>query len=174
MNGSVCYKILKDHLVEGELLPGGEIGIRIDQTLTQDATGTMAYLQFEALGVPRVKTEVSVSYVDHNTLQIGFENADDHLYLQTDERRYGILLLPGRQRHLPPGAPGALRPSRRDAAGLRQPHAHGRRHRDDRHRRRAGSMWPSPWEAAPFISPAPGSSGSTSRAPCVPGYPPRT
>jgi aconitate hydratase len=91
MNGSVCYKILKDHLVEGELLPGSEIGIRIDQTLTQDATGTMAYLQFEALGVPRVKTEVSVSYVDHNTLQTGFENADDHLYLQTMNSRHGIL-----------------------------------------------------------------------------------
>ncbi len=91
MTGSVCYKILKDHLVEGELVPGNEIGIRIDQTLTQDATGTMAYLQFEALGVPRVKTELSVSYVDHNTLQTGFENADDHIYLQTMNSRYGIL-----------------------------------------------------------------------------------
>ena len=78
MGLSLTYKILKDHLVEGELTPGSEIGIRIDQTLTQDATGTMAYLQFEALGIPRVKTELSVSYVDHNTLQMGFENADDH------------------------------------------------------------------------------------------------
>src|SRR5512138_436654 len=90
MNGSVCHKILKEHLVEGELLPGNEIGIRIDQTLTQDATGTMAYLQFEAMGIPRVKTECSVSYVDHNTLQMGFENADDHKYLQTMNSKHGI------------------------------------------------------------------------------------
>ena len=69
---------MEAHLVEGRLEPGTEIAIRIDQTLTQDATGTMAYLQFEAMGVPRVKTELSVSYVDHNTLQDGFENADDH------------------------------------------------------------------------------------------------
>ncbi len=90
MKGTVIYKILKDHLLEGELTPGKEIGIRIDQTLTQDATGTMAYLQFEALGIPRVRTELSVSYVDHNTLQMGFENADDHIYLQTVNSRYGI------------------------------------------------------------------------------------
>ena len=80
---TLAYKILKKHLVDGELIPGKEIGIRIDQTLTQDATGTMAYLQFEAMGIDRVKTELSVSYVDHNTLQQGFENADDHKYLQT-------------------------------------------------------------------------------------------
>jgi aconitate hydratase len=90
MSDSVTYKILKEHLVEGELAPGKEIGIRIDQTLTQDATGTMAYLQFEAMGIPRVKTEISVSYVDHNTLQMGFENADDHKYLQTMNASYGI------------------------------------------------------------------------------------
>ena len=90
MGDSVTYKILREHLVEGRLEPGNEIGIRIDQTLTQDATGTMAYLQFEALGIPRVKTELSVSYVDHNTLQMGFENADDHRYLQTMNDAYGI------------------------------------------------------------------------------------
>lgn len=90
MGHSVCYKILSEHLVEGALAPGSEIGIRIDQTLTQDATGTMAYLQFEALGIPKVKTEVSVSYVDHNTIQMGFENADDHAYLQTMNANYGI------------------------------------------------------------------------------------
>ena len=90
MGYSVAYKILKDHLVEGELSPGNEIGIRIDQTLTQDATGTMAYLQFEAMGIPKVKTDISVSYVDHNTLQMGFENADDHRYLQTMNAAYGI------------------------------------------------------------------------------------
>lgn len=82
--------ILEEHLVSGQLSPGREIGIRIDQTLTQDALGTMAYLQFEAMGVPRVVTE-SVSYVDHNTLQDGFENADDHRYLQTVADRYGII-----------------------------------------------------------------------------------
>ncbi len=76
--------------MEGKLEPGTEIAIRIDQTLTQDATGTMAYLQFEAMGVPKVKTELSVSYVDHNTLQDGFENADDHRYLQTVAAKHGI------------------------------------------------------------------------------------
>ena len=90
MGNSVFYKILHEHIVEGTLAPGNEISIRIDQTLTQDATGTMAYLQFEALGIPRVKTELSVSYVDHNTIQMGFENADDHLYLQTMNAGYGI------------------------------------------------------------------------------------
>jgi aconitate hydratase len=90
MGLSVTYKILKDHLVDGELIPGKEIGIKIDQTLTQDATGTMAYLQFEAMNIPEVKTEISVSYVDHNTLQMGFENADDHKYLQTMNANYGI------------------------------------------------------------------------------------
>lgn len=90
MGLSMTYKILRDHLVEGSLEPGREIGIRIDQTLTQDATGTMAYLQFEALGIPRVKTELSVSYVDHNTIQMGYENADDHRYLRTMNARYGI------------------------------------------------------------------------------------
>ncbi len=90
MGKSLTQKILEDHLVEGEYVPGQEIGIRIDQTLTQDATGTMAYLQFEAMNVPRVKTELSVSYVDHNTVQIGFENADDHKYLQSVARKFGI------------------------------------------------------------------------------------
>ncbi len=91
MRGTVTAKILAAHLVAGELTPGSEIAIRIDQTLTQDATGTMAYLQFEAMGVPRVKTELSVSYVDHNTLQTGFENADDHEYLRTVAARYGVI-----------------------------------------------------------------------------------
>ncbi len=90
MGKNLVYKILESHLVEGTLEPGSEIAIRIDQTLTQDATGTMAYLQFEAMGVPKVKTELSVSYVDHNTLQDGFENADDHRYLQTVAAKYGI------------------------------------------------------------------------------------
>ncbi|MEW6757052.1 MAG: aconitate hydratase [Acidobacteriota bacterium] len=90
MAENLVQKILKAHLVEGDLYSGDEIAIRVDQTLTQDATGTMAYLQFETMGIPRVKTELSVSYVDHNTLQVGFENADDHRYLQTVAARYGI------------------------------------------------------------------------------------
>ncbi|MFN3598416.1 MAG: aconitate hydratase [Aquificaceae bacterium] len=90
--GTVAYKILKDHLVSGKLIPGEEIAIRIDQTLTQDATGTMAYLQFEAMGVDRVKTELSVSYIDHNMLQTDFRNPDDHKYLMSVAKRYGIWL----------------------------------------------------------------------------------
>jgi len=91
MGKSITQKILEEHLVEGKWEPGKEIAIKVDQTLTQDATGTMAYLQFEAMGVPHVKTELSVSYVDHNTVQIGFENADDHKYLQTVAAKYGII-----------------------------------------------------------------------------------
>ncbi|MDH5476722.1 MAG: aconitate hydratase, partial [Nitrospinota bacterium] len=80
MGLNITQKILKSHLVEGELIPGEKIAITIDQTLTQDATGTMAYLEFETLGIDRVRTKLSVSYVDHNTLQTDFMNADDHLY----------------------------------------------------------------------------------------------
>jgi aconitate hydratase len=92
MGKSLTRKILESHLVEGEWKSGSEIGIRIDQTLTQDATGTMAYLQFESMGISRLATELSVSYIDHNTLQVGFENADDHRYLLSVARRYGIRL----------------------------------------------------------------------------------
>ena len=87
---TLTEKILHEHLVTGEMKKGAPIGIRIDQTLTQDATGTMAYLQLEAMGVDQVKTELSVSYVDHNTLQSGFENADDHKYLQTVAKKHGV------------------------------------------------------------------------------------
>ena len=92
MKGTLVEKILREHLVEGTLAPGSEIALRVDQTLTQDATGTMAYLQFEAVGIDRVRTELSVSYIDHNTLQVGYENADDHLYLAGVARKHGILL----------------------------------------------------------------------------------
>jgi aconitate hydratase len=92
MGKNIVEKILAQHLIAGNLVPGEEIGIRIDQTLTQDATGTMAYLQFEAMGVPKVKTELSVSYIDHNTIQIGFENADDHRYLQSMAQNFGVVL----------------------------------------------------------------------------------
>ena len=90
MGLNLAQKIIKAHLVEGKLEPGSEIALKIDQTLTQDATGTMAYLQFEAMDLPQVRTELSVSYVDHNTLQTGFENADDHLFLQSIAQKYGI------------------------------------------------------------------------------------
>ena len=90
MGYTIAQKIIKEHLVCGEMSVGKEIGLRIDQTLTQDATGTMAYLQFEAMGIERVKTELSVAYIDHNTLQAGFENADDHRYIQTVTKKHGI------------------------------------------------------------------------------------
>jgi aconitate hydratase len=90
--GTIAYKILENHLVSGKLIPGEEIAIKIDQTLTQDATGTMAYLQFEAMGVDRAKTELSVSYIDHNMLQTDFKNPDDHKYLISVAKRYGLYL----------------------------------------------------------------------------------
>jgi len=92
MSGTVAEKIINEHIVdvEGEIAPGEEVALKIDQTLTQDATGTMAYLQFEAIGIPRVRTELSVSYVDHNTLQTDFKNPDDHRYLQSIAKRYGL------------------------------------------------------------------------------------
>ena len=90
MGLTLTEKILKAHIVDGEFVKGSEIGIRIDQTLTQDATGTMAYLEFEAMGVPRVRTERSVAYIDHNTLQSGFENADDHRFIGSVAKKHGI------------------------------------------------------------------------------------
>ncbi|MHB1314041.1 MAG: aconitate hydratase [Christensenellales bacterium] len=87
---TITHKIIQQHLVSGEMIPGSEIAIRIDQTLTQDSTGTMAYLQFEAMGIGRVNTKKSVAYIDHNTLQTGFENADDHKYIQTVAAKHGI------------------------------------------------------------------------------------
>lgn len=90
MGLTLAQKLIQSHLVEGEMIPGTEIGLKIDQTLTQDATGTMAYLEFEAMGVDRVKTERSVAYIDHNTLQTGFENADDHRFIQTVTKKHGI------------------------------------------------------------------------------------
>ena len=90
MGKSIVEKIIAAHLVSGEMIPGSEVALRIDQTLTQDATGTMAYLEFETMKIPRVRTELSVAYVDHNTLQSGFENADDHRYLQSVAAKHGV------------------------------------------------------------------------------------
>ncbi|MGN0452857.1 MAG: aconitate hydratase [Ruminococcus sp.] len=90
MGYTIAEKIIKAHLLEGKMIKGTDIALKIDQTLTQDATGTMAYLEFEAMGVPRVKTERSVAYIDHNTLQTGFENADDHRFIQSVCKKHGI------------------------------------------------------------------------------------
>ncbi|HIU35394.1 MAG TPA: aconitate hydratase [Candidatus Fimenecus excrementigallinarum] len=90
MGLTVAQKLIQSHLVSGEMTPGAEVGLRIDQTLTQDATGTMAYLEFEAMGIERVRTELSVAYIDHNTLQTGFENADDHRFIQSVAKKRGI------------------------------------------------------------------------------------
>ena len=90
MGLTIAQKIIKNHLVSGDMTVGSEVALRIDQTLTQDATGTMAYLEFETMGIPKVKTELSVAYVDHNTLQCGYENADDHRYLQTVAAKHGV------------------------------------------------------------------------------------
>ena len=90
MGYTIVEKIIKSHLVGGEMVRGSEIALRIDQTLTQDATGTMAYLQLEAMEIDRVKTQLSVAYIDHNTLQSGFENADDHRYIQTVAKKHGV------------------------------------------------------------------------------------
>src|SRR3989337_176834 len=87
---NITQKIIKKHIVSGNMTAGEKIAIKMDQTLTQDATGTMAYLQFEALGVPRVKTKLSVSYVDHNTLQTDFMNMDDHRFLHSIAAKYGL------------------------------------------------------------------------------------
>ena len=127
MGYTLTEKILRQHLADGFYEPGKEIGIKIDQTLTQDATGTMAYLQFESMGLSDIATELSVSYVDHNTIQVGFENADDHAYLESIAKKYGIYFSrPGNgichQVHLERFAQ-----ARQDPAGIRQPHAHSRR-----------------------------------------------
>ena len=90
MGKTIAQKIIAAHLISGDMIPGQEVALRIDQTLTQDATGTMAYLEFETMGIPRVKTEFSIAYVDHNTLQCGYENADDHRYLQTVAAKHGV------------------------------------------------------------------------------------
>jgi aconitate hydratase len=94
MGYTLAEKIIKEHLVAGEMKPGAEISIRVDQTLTQDATGTMVYLEFESLGIPRVRTELSVSYVDHNIIQTDFKNAEDHRFLQSSAAKYGLYLSP--------------------------------------------------------------------------------
>ena len=91
MGKTLAYKILENHLLKGSLIPGTEITIKMDQTLTQDSTGTMVYLQLEAMNVDHIKTELSVAYIDHNMLQSGFESADDHAFIQSVAKRHGVL-----------------------------------------------------------------------------------
>jgi aconitate hydratase len=150
MGKNLIQKILEAHLVQGKLSPGKEIGIRIDQTLTQDATGTMAYLQFESMSIPRIQTELSVSYVDHNTLQEGFENADDHRYLQTVAEKYGIL-------YSRPGMASATRSTLNGSAYRAEP-SWGPilTHRTPAEQGcsqsgQGGWMWLWPWEGGRFI-----------------------
>ena len=90
MGYTIAQKIIKEHMVGGSMAAGGEVALKIDQTLTQDATGTMAYLEFETMGIPRVRTELSVAYIDDNTIQSGFENADDHRFIQSMAKKYGL------------------------------------------------------------------------------------
>ena len=140
MGLGVAYKILKSHLAGGQLQSGSSIDIVMDQTLTQDATGTMAYLQFESLGLDHVRNELAVSYVDHNTVQVGFENADDHLYLQSVAAAKGIVFSkPGNGICHPPRE---IRHSRQDPHWFRFPYAHRRRYRDDSHRSRRSGCGP--------------------------------
>ena len=109
MAENVVRKLIESHLVDGRLEPGSEIALRIDQTLTQDATGTLVMLELEAMGLDRVRTELSAQYVDHNLLQEDFKNADDHLFLRSACRRFGVWYSPAGQRRQPSAAHGAVR-----------------------------------------------------------------
>src|SRR4029453_5024168 len=166
---NLTQKLMTSHLVSGDMTPGAEIALHIDQTLTQDALGTLCYLQFEAMGVPRVRTKLSVSYVDHQLLQADFRNADDHAYLQDIAAQYGIYYSrPGNgichQVHLqrfaspgdtllgtglhPPPSSASRRPATRSSAPTvtRRPAAVWGCWPSAP----AGWMWPSPWPAAPM------------------------
>ena len=136
MGMNLAHKLIAGHLVEGRMEVGAEIGLTIDQTLTQDATGTLVMLELEAMRLPRVKTELSAQYVDHNLLQTDFKNADDHLFLRSACQKFGHLVQPSGQRRQPSRAYGTLRHSRQDPAGLGQPHLRGRFARHAGHRRR--------------------------------------
>ena len=118
MGKSVAEQIMAAHLVSGNLVPGAEVALKIDQTLTQDITGTLTYLEFEAMGVERARPEVAVSYVDHNLLQTDFRNADDHRFLRTHRGPLWPLFLAAGKRHLPPGASGAIQRAGKDLIGL--------------------------------------------------------
>ena len=152
MPKNLTQKILEAHLIEGKLIPGEEIGIKIDQILLQDATGTMAMLEFEAMGLNRVKAELAVQYVDHNILQTDSRNADDHRYLQTACARYGLYYSPAGKRCVSPGSHGKIRYSGQDLTRFRQSHAGGRRNLGTRDRGRGGWMWRWRWLGSRIIS----------------------
>ena len=153
MAKNLTHKILEAHLLEGELIPGKEIAIRIDHTLLQDATGTMAMLEFEELGVETVKAELAVQYVDHNILQTDYKNADDHKYLQTACARYGLI-------SAPPETASPIRSIWNDSGSPARPS--WERTATPRARpgfpcwgsEPVGSMWPWPWPVIPIIFPA--------------------
>lgn len=115
---NVTQKLIKAHLLEGEMVPGEEIGIRIDQTLTQDATGTLVMLELEAMGLDRVKTDLSAQYVDHNLLQVDSKNPDDHLFLQSACRRFGVWYSRPGNGVSHPVPSTALRQTGKDASGV--------------------------------------------------------
>ena len=143
MAKNLTHKILEAHLVDGRLVPGEEIGVRIDHALLQDATGTMAMLGFEALGIDSVRTELAAQYVDHNIIQTDNKNADDHRYLQTASASLRPLFQSSGKRRLAPGAHGAFRSAGKDHDRGRQPHTRGDRCLDAGHRR--GRFGRRPW-----------------------------
>ena len=152
---NLTHKLMRAHLASGDLIPGQEIALRIDQTLSQDALGTLAYLQFEAIGVPRVRTQLSVSYVDHNMLQGDFRNADDHNYLQDVAAKYGLYYSrPGNgichkvhlERFAVPGTTLLGTDSHTPTCGGMGVLAIGA----------GGWMWPLPWPGGPTICACPG------------------
>ena len=151
MGMTLTEKIIKAHLATGEMLSGREIGIRIDQTLTQDATGTMAYLEFEAIGIPRVRTELSVSYVDHNMLQSDYRNMDDHRFLQSAAKKYGAYFSKPGNGILPPSAPRALWKAGEDPSRVRFSYPDGRGPRHARHWRWRPWMLRWRWGARAFL-----------------------
>src|SRR5690554_7997300 len=105
---NVTQKLIDSHLIIGDMAPGSEIGIKIDQALLQDATGTLVQLELEAMGLKKAKTEIAVQYVDHNLLQTDFKNADDHAFLLSASQRFWFVVQPGRKRGQPPGAYGTF------------------------------------------------------------------
>ena len=132
MGKSLTHKILESHLTDGELKTGEEIGIRVDQALIQDITGTMVMLNFEAMGLPRIRTKVAVAYGDHNVIQVDQRNTEDHIYLASSAKKLWNLVGQAIDGHRAPDSPRTLRGTRRGRAGRRQPYASLRRYRNDR------------------------------------------
>ena len=132
MSMNLAHKLIQSHLLEGKMVPGEEIALKIDQTLTQDAAGTLVMLELEAMRLDRVKTELSAQYVDHNLIQADFKNPDDHLFLESAAKRFGIHFSAAWQRREPPGTHGIFWQTRKDPGGIGQPHLRRRRFRHAR------------------------------------------